>query len=295
MDILIEPAGSFGRFQKLNLFIVGCITSLSAMYYSLVILNYLEPEIKCKVIPGLSRNLTQFYANKLKKETDMCQFWTNYTVGFKESNEKQSFYLCYFNDTFNYGLNVVTEWNLVCKHRYLANVCQSLFLVGTLSAFVSEKVGSRFGRKKASISFILGLIGSQIAFQALMTDFKLITLKIAYRFILYSFVQFINGILVYCMGNSTYLILIDLTTANYQQAISKINVYFFLLGEVASLCLVYSVSNWRLVNILLTVLTVLYFILFSFLVPDSPRYICIYYLLLLLTTTYDLKKESVKC
>ena len=208
----------------------------------------------------------------------MCNLWTNYTIDLKETNEKR-FYACYFNDTYNYGLNVVTEWNLVCKHKYLASICQSLFLVGTLSAFVSEKMGSRFGRKKASLFFISGLIVSQIGFQTLMSDLKPYTLKTIHRLMIYSVSQFVNGILVYCIGNSTYLILIDLTTANYQQAISKINVYFFLFGELASLGLVYLVSNWRIVNIVLTGLTVLFFLLFLIFVPDSPRYVlmlCLY-------------------
>lgn len=275
MDSLIEPAGAFGRFQKLNLFIIGCITSLSAMYYSLIILNYLEPNIRCKVMPGLGRNTSLFYLSILRKESDICNLWNNYTINFLEnsnSNEKP-FYTCYFNDSYNYGLNVVSEWNLVCKHRYLASICQSLFLIGTLSAFTSEKVGSRFGRKKASVAFITLLIMSQIACQILISDFKYLTmnLKTEYRYIVYCVVQFLNGVLVYCMGNSTYLILIDLTTASFQQAISKINIYFFLVGELACLGLVYSVRNWRVLNAILTSLTILFFILFITIVPDSPR------------------------
>jgi MFS family permease len=278
MDMLIEPAGSFGRFQKMNLFIIGLITSLSAMYYSLVILNYLEPNIRCGVKRGYDKNLTLFYHNKLKQETSVCNLWYNYTIYFIDSsnggnnnNNEKRFYTCYFSDTFNYGLNIVTEWNLVCDHKYLATICQSLFLVGTLSAFVSEKIGSRFGRKKASLAFIGSLIIFQIICFVSISDFKMLTLKIEYRYICYCVIQFVNGILVYCMSNSTYLILIDLTTLNYQLAIAKINIYFFLFGELACLGLVYSVRNWRIVNIILTSLTILFFILFISLVPDSPR------------------------
>lgn len=270
MDALIEPAGSFGRFQKLNLFIIGCITSLAAVYYSLVILNYLEPNIKCRLSSYHIPNRTE-YINQLNKES-ICNLWHNYTIHFFDTSPREKrLYWCYLSDTYGYGSNVVTEWNLVCKHKYLASISQSFFLFGTLCAFLSEKVGSRFGRKKASFSFISLLILFQIITLVLLSDIKFANFKAEYRYLIYSVSQFFIGILVYCMSNSTYLILIDLTTASYQQAISKINVYFFLAGEMASIGLVYLVQNWRVVNIILTCVTVLILLLFLILVPDSPR------------------------
>lgn len=75
MDMLIEPTGSFGRFQKINLGIVGCITMLSAMYYNLIIINYFEPDIKCNVKNGYANS--SFMDNKRQFST--CDMWDDYS------------------------------------------------------------------------------------------------------------------------------------------------------------------------------------------------------------------------
>jgi hypothetical protein len=73
MDQLVEPVGSFGTYQKINLAIVGCVTMLSAMYYNLIIINYIEPNIECQS----KRNQFNFTVPEYENYTT-CDMWNSH-------------------------------------------------------------------------------------------------------------------------------------------------------------------------------------------------------------------------
>lgn len=91
------------------------------------------------------------------------------------------------------------------------------------------------------------------------------------KFIIYSAMQPILGIVVYCLSGSTYLHLIELTTGNYHRFFSNANVMFYFAGEVASLGIYYFTLDWKLTNWAMILFAILTFALFNFFVLESPR------------------------
>ncbi len=72
----------------------------------------------------------------------------------------------------------MSEWNLTCTNQFLASVTQSLYLVGSLCAFVTELVVNKYGRRKASVIFYLSLITVALLSQSLISDMKMLSIKV---------------------------------------------------------------------------------------------------------------------
>lgn len=267
MDMLIEPTGSFGRFQKINLGIVGCITMLSAMYYNLIIINYFEPDIKCNVKNGYANS--SFMDNKRQFST--CDMWDDYSQSINTNTHSP--FICKL-DNSTYGWNVVTEWNLACKNYYIATITQSLYLVGTLCAFLTELIVNKYGRRKTSVIFILSLIAIGIVSQALMSDMKMLSVKDDLsKFMVYVIAQPLLGIIVYCLSGSTYLHLIELTTSTYHRLFSNFNVFFYMLGELTCIGVYFFTQSWKLTNCFFILFAILTFAVYNFFVLESPRWL----------------------
>lgn len=264
MDALIEPVGPFGGFQKVNLFIVGCVTMLTAMYHNMIIINYFEPDITCY---SRTNSSTVIVANASSK----CDMWHSYTESL-ETNIKLP-YICKVNNE-TYGLNVVSEWNLVCQNSFIATITQSLYLIGTLCAFITELVVDKYGRRKASVIFILSLISTAFVCQALVSDMKMLSVKDPLvKFIVYTISQLALGVLVYCLSSSTYMHLIELTTSGYHHFFSNVNTLCFLLGEVVSLGIYFFTLDWKVTNWFFILFGVITFAMFNFFVLESPRWL----------------------
>ena len=260
MDSIIEPIGPFGLYQKISLLIVGCITCLSAMYYSLILLSYFEPPIRCTYTLYDGNNITQ------QNLIATCDTWNNFT----QTKDKSETVVCEVDTNF-YGTTVISEWNLICKRQWLASLGQSVFLIGSLCAFFSEIICNRFGRRKGSQIFIGSLILTSTITNLLSNDLDLISFKFLDSYVIYCITQFFNGILVYCMANSTYLLLIDITINNCQQFVSNVNLIFFLVGELSCLGIFYVSKSWRVTNWVLVMLNLCCFIAFTVFMGESPR------------------------
>lgn len=267
MDTIVEPTGSFGRFQKINLGIVGCITMLSAMYYNLIIINYFEPDIKCHV-KNTHVNSSIFDNDR---QFTKCEMWNDYTQSL--SSDTQSPFICKL-DNSTYGSNIIIEWDLVCKNNYIATITQSLYLVGSLCAFLTEFIVNKYGRRKTSVIFILSLISVAVLTQALMSDIKMLSVKDhLMKFAVYILGQLILGVLVYCLSGSSYLHLIELTTSTYHRFFSNVNVFFYMLGELFCLGVYFITLNWRMTNWFLILFAIITFAIFNFFVLESPRWL----------------------
>lgn len=91
MDQLVEPVGSFGGYQKINLVIVGCVTMISAMYYNMIIINYIEPSITCHVRKNLANNFSTMMDSTDENYTT-CDMWNSFSE--HEAHNTKSPFVC---------------------------------------------------------------------------------------------------------------------------------------------------------------------------------------------------------
>lgn len=67
----------------------------------------------------------------------------------------------------------------MCRTHYAATITQSLYLIGTLCAFLTEIIVDKYGRRKTSVIFILTLISTAVVSQSLMSDVKMLSVKVS--------------------------------------------------------------------------------------------------------------------
>ncbi len=251
MNNVINEVGPFGLFQKVSLILIGCITCLIAMAFYVTIFNSSEPALICNHL-----NLNQLNLTKTNQTIDTCLAWKN-----------TSHYVCRFDDEY-YGTTIVNDWKLVCEKSHLITLGQTLFLVGGVSGFISGFVSDKYGRKRASVIFLLMYQIVLVLFSILTSD--LVGLSSDNRLLVYNIVQFFTGALSICIFNSTYVLLIELTSLEYHQLFSNINIYFYVAGEIIIMGAYYLSKNWQITNLFLLTYSIVFFVLFWIFLPESP-------------------------
>ena len=264
MDALLESAGAFKRFQKTRLLVLGLTISLSAMCFYVTIFNTSEPKLFCFEANRL--NLEVSFSNQTSERT--CDMWNNFTSS-KRLNQKTS-YECEFEKK-DYGRTIITDLELVCDKQHLSSLTQTIFLIGSISAFVGGILSDKLGRKKAIIFFICLQICSSVVANVLLTDYGFFNMSISTKFIIYCIQQFISGIVVFCLYNSVYVLIIELTTDDYHTLVSNVSIYFYVIGEIWILLAYYFTKHWIYTNWVIVLYALFVLILFSFFVPESPR------------------------
>lgn len=253
MNKIIEEVGPYGLFQKLSLLSIGSITLLVSMMFYVTIFNTSEPALICK---NLNNN------EIINGSVNTCLAWSNYSL------HKNRNYSCEFS-TEQYGTSIVNDWKLVCEKSYLVGLTQTFYLMGGVCGFVSGHISDKYGRKKATVILL-------IMFQIVITIFNILSsdwllgLSISTKLIIYNIFQFLNGGLSICIFNSSYVLLVELTTCNYHTLFSNINIYFYVIGEVVVMAFYYFSRNWMITNYFISIYSLIVIIIFSLFVPESP-------------------------
>ena len=97
MDRLIEKAGSFGRFQKLILIVIGMTGVLSGLAAFISIFNNAIPKLLCKHKSNGS-SINEGYINE-----DVCKILKNITL--ENQNERDSLFECQSDTSIVFYLN----------------------------------------------------------------------------------------------------------------------------------------------------------------------------------------------
>ncbi len=92
MDKLLEKAGSFGKFQKLILIIVGTSSTLSGLTAFMSVFNNAVPVVLCR------NKQTSFEANETFLN-NVCEIMANITRS-KETNQETPFE-CHFDTSIS--------------------------------------------------------------------------------------------------------------------------------------------------------------------------------------------------
>ena len=131
MECLIEPIGSYGKYQYLMIALVGLTSALSSAVIFATIFTAAEPGIICK--PKTFINSSFLIQNVSHNESDNCQIWSNLYSNNMHQNDQNisNNYECYFDKTY-YGTTIITEWNLACDRQYLASLTQTMHILGSI-------------------------------------------------------------------------------------------------------------------------------------------------------------------
>lgn len=140
MERLIEKTGSFGRFQKLILCVIGPVSALCGLAAFVSVFNSAFPKLVCK-----TKDQSFVYNETILNQE--CEIMNNIS-----SSQINSPFECYY-DTKYYGKTIVTEWNLICKRIHLSSLTQTMYMIGSFLSLFSGILSDKFGRKKVKIDF----------------------------------------------------------------------------------------------------------------------------------------------
>jgi len=256
MDKLFEEIGSFGKYQKLILVLIGGISSLVSMNFYGTIFVTSEPELICSAL-----------SNSTKLPTDSCEIWS--IINSAEHPLKDQ-YECYFDKNY-YGSTIITEWGLVCDKKYLASLTQTIYMIGTISGMVGGVISDRFGRKLSNRMFIV-LLSSTIIICQIFTV-KELNFSISFRYMFYCINMFLSGLFVNSLYCTAYVLLLELTTDKYHTLVSNVNLYFYVVGEIIVLISYYLSKSWSILSWVIALYSILFVFLTWFLLPESPRWL----------------------
>lgn len=180
MDAFYEKFNLDGRFQKLIIFLIGTLTGLVGFTTYASVFTNASPEILCKYADDNETNIIQ--------NANTCDIISNITSN-KESSLTQV-YECSYDKTY-YGVTLITELDLVCDKSYLANLSQTIFMIGCFSTFFIGHFSDKYGRKKVLI--FVALVTNVALILCTLLQQKFFNLSNSSRYIVYAASQYILG------------------------------------------------------------------------------------------------------
>ena len=254
MDKILDEIDPFGRFQKFSLFLISCISSFSAATIYSTIFTTAEPKLFCN--NNKFYNKTILIDDKLK-----CDIWLNLTAQNYSNN-------CAY-DTSYYGSTIINEWDLVCDQKYLSNLTQTFYMIGSFMAILSGFCGDKFGRKRMILISLILLFLTLLISQVLQITSLNISFQVKYT--IYLIAQTLIGLLTITLYCLSYVLLLEITTNRYHVLFSNIMLYAYVLGEIFVLIVAYFSKDWKIINWFLTVYSFILIIPCALYLKESPR------------------------
>ncbi|XP_044583277.1 organic cation transporter-like protein isoform X1 [Cotesia glomerata] len=285
---LLQILDKLGQGSKLLwiVFVVSIITSLVNGLHSMSYIFIAEiPEHWCS-IPELQKS--NWSAKQIKNifQVDECHIYNfNYQdlADLKYEDAEKYVKDMKFNasvipcTSFVFDKNgrstIVNEWDLVCDKKLYR---ESIFFVYAFGRLLGNGFlgiyADKYGRKKA---LVIGLILQIIA----VPSSALVPWYWAYMFF-----KLITGICVGAMYSSAYTLLSEVTVDTRRKVLGTTVDILYPVGTVTVLSIAYFITEWRYLQITLSLFTIPISILIWF-IPESPRW--------LISQNYHVKAQKI--
>ncbi|XP_058024252.1 solute carrier family 22 member 3 [Ahaetulla prasina] len=283
-DEVLKQAGDFGKFQK-KVFLLLCQTGVtfSFLFVGIVFLGRDPEQYWCR-IPCVSElkkqcewtleeeyNIT-IQASSLVNSSQCKRHdikWNNtrhnctYPLAHLTNNfAGESFTTCQDGWLFKKPHSTIaSEYDLVCENKWLIDMTQSILNMGFLvGGFVLGYAADRFGRITIYLfsCFGAGLCGLIVAF--------------APNIIVFSIFRFLQGIFGKGTWMTSFVLVTELVGSDHRRVVGIVIQMFFTLGVVILPGIAYVIPTWQGIQ-LVTTLPNFLFLLYYWLVPESPRWL----------------------
>ncbi|XP_069580913.1 solute carrier family 22 member 1-like [Brachyistius frenatus] len=282
-DDLLEEAGSFGRCQK-RIFALLCFLSLpfAGVYVGIVFQGFTpdhwcrdsaaaERRQACGWSPADSRRLTLPLVNSSGelRQSACEQFEVDWNATGLACDTQELHLsgapLTACKDGWEYQYegrkSFVTEFNLVCSDGWLVDMYQSTLNLGFLiGSFAFGYFADRFGRK---ISFLVSNVLNVTAG---------IVLAVVPNYISILVVRAIFGFGVKGGWMTCYVLLTEIVGVEYRRTVGILFQMFFSIGNLILPLLAYFITDWRWLQVVITVPYIL-FVSYYWFIPESPRWL----------------------
>ncbi|XP_055375376.1 organic cation transporter protein-like [Condylostylus longicornis] len=262
-DDVISHLGGFGRYQKRVYFLI-CLPAISCAFHKLAgVFLLAKPEHRCLLpfendtktieyeLPTSLLNTSYPYDNLLGKYSQCEYFWNESTIHCSK----------WVYDKSKYKNSAVTEWDMVCSRSWLTATSDSLFMLGVLlGSIIFGQMSDKYGRKPIFFaSLVIQLIFGILA-------------GIAPEYITYTISRIIIGATTSGVFLVAYVIAMEMVGASHRLFAGVVCMMFFSVGFMLTAAFSYFITDWRQLQIVLTLPGALFMCYYWF-IPESARWL----------------------
>ncbi|XP_052518158.1 solute carrier family 22 member 6 [Budorcas taxicolor] len=270
-DLLLQ-LGGVGRFQKIQVTLVILPVILMASHNTLQNFTAAIPTHHCR--PPADTNLSEegdldaWLPRDGQGRPESCLLFTSPQRGppfpnGTETNGTGATEPCphgwiYDNSTF--PSTIVTEWDLVCSHRALRQLAQSLYMMGVLfGAMIFGCLADRLGRRRVLI------------FNYLQTAVSGTCAAFAPNFPVYCAFRLLSGMSLAGVVLNCMTLNVEWMPIHTRAYVGTLTGYTYSLGQFLLAGVAYAVPHWRYLQLLVSVPFFAFFI-YSWFFIESARW-----------------------
>ncbi|XP_007497796.1 solute carrier family 22 member 6-like [Monodelphis domestica] len=271
---LLQQVGGVGRFQWAQFTLVVLPMLLMASHNTIQNFSAAIPAHHCR--PPPSANLSEHSAEELwawlprdaQGKPESCRRfsspqrgppWPNGT-GLNRTGATEACLDGWLYDHSTFPATIVTEWDLVCSHRVLRQLGQSLYMLGVLvGASLFGNLADRLGRRKVLIWVYLqtAVSGTCCAFSSNLST--------------YCVFRFLIGTALAGMALNTITLNTEWMPIHTRATVAALIGYAYSLGQFILAGCAYAVPHWRWLQLLVS-LPFFIFFLYSWFFIESARW-----------------------
>ncbi|KAM6157448.1 solute carrier family 22 member 6 [Rhynchocyon petersi] len=269
---LLQQVGGVGRFQRIQVTLVVLPILLMASHNTLQNFTAAIPTHHCR--PPANTNLSKdggleaWLPRNRQGKPESCLRFTYPHQGPPSANGTETNITgvtepcadgwVYDNSTF--PATIVTEWDLVCSHRALRQLAQSLYMVGVLlGAMVFGNLADRLGRRKVLILNYL-----QTAVSGTCAAF-------APNFPAYCTFRLLSGMSLAGIALNCMTLNVEWMPIHTRACVGTLIGYVYSLGQFLLAGVAYAVPHWRHLQLLVSVPFFVFFV-YSWFFIESARW-----------------------
>ncbi|XP_051879386.1 solute carrier family 22 member 13b [Pristis pectinata] len=272
---ILKDVGEFGQFQK-RLLVLICIPYLftgfhliAQVFTGATVQHHCQANWIQNITEGLSKEEQLLLT--IPKEQDgsyqKCKMYVPHPdkdINWILLHGNKSTAACeegWMYDFSQYRSTIVTEFNLVCDHRWLSKFSQTSSMAGLfVGAMLFGPLADRFGRQRTIlVSLLLQLIsGVGAAFVPTISLFIVL--------------QFVLGTSVSGIMMNTVTLGTEWTGVEHRSFASVLTQCALSVGQILLTGLAYGIRDWRMLQ-LTTSCPIIIFLSYIWLLPESARWL----------------------
>ncbi|XP_075044635.1 solute carrier family 22 member 6-B-like [Mixophyes fleayi] len=164
-------------------------------------------------------------------------------------------------DDSEFSSTIINQWDLVCSHRRMRQLAQSIYMAGVLvGSIVFGGLSDKFGRRPLYIwsNLQMSVTGVCAAF--------------APNYILYCVFRFLTGFSLSGIVLNAYSLNVEWIPTEYRAFTSTATGYCYTIGQLILVGLAYLIQDWRMMQLAASLPFFIYF-LYAWWLPESSRWL----------------------